>query len=65
MVSRTSTASRNKQLPSGHKDFEKEKSLSGKKSQGDDVLESDYLGTFLAKARRTPDTFSVDDATIT
>ena len=44
---------------------EKEKSVTEEKSQGDDVLESDYLGTFLAKARRTPDTFSVDGATIT
>lgn len=26
------------------------------------MLESDYLGTFLAKARRNPDTFTVDDA---
>ena len=41
---------------------EKEKSLSDKKSQGGDVLESDYLGTFLAKARRNPDAFTVDDA---
>lgn len=44
---------------------EKEKSLSEEKCQSDDVLESDYLGAFLAKARRTPDTFSVDDANIT
>lgn len=41
---------------------EEEKSLSEEKSQGGDVLESDYLGTFLAKARRYPDTFTVDDA---
>ena len=41
---------------------EKEKSLSEERSQGGDILESDYLGTFLAKARRTPDSFSVDDA---
>ena len=41
---------------------EEEKSLSDEKSQGGDVLESDYLGTFLAKARRNPDTFTVDDA---
>ena len=41
---------------------EKEKLLSEEKSQGGDTLESDYLGTFLAKARRNPDSFSVDDA---
>lgn len=41
---------------------EKDKLLSEEKSQGGDTLESDYLSTFLAKARRTPDAFSVDDA---
>ena len=41
---------------------EEEKSLSEEKSQGGDVLESDYLDTFLAKARRNSDDFTVGDA---
>lgn len=41
---------------------EKDKLRSEEKSQGGDALESDYLSTFLAKVRRTPDAFSVDDA---
>ena len=42
--------------------FEKDKVLGEERSQGGDVLESDYLGTFLAKAHANPDTFTVDDA---
>ena len=41
---------------------ENEKTLSVEQSEGGEVLKTDYLTSLLAKHRRTPDHFSVDDA---
>lgn len=41
---------------------ENEKPTIEEKSHGGDALESDYLASFLAKAKRTPDTFTEYDA---
>ena len=41
---------------------ENEKVLSVEQSEGGEVLKTDYLTSLLAKHRRTPDNFSVDDA---
>lgn len=41
---------------------EEDKSLQEERSQGGALLETDYLGSLLAKHRRTPETFKVDDA---
>ena len=41
---------------------ENEKTLSVEQSKGGEVLKTDYLTSLLAKHRRTPDHFSVDDA---
>ena len=41
---------------------ENEKALSVEQSEGGEVLKTDYLTSLLAKHRRTPDSFSVDDA---
>ncbi len=41
---------------------ENEKSLSVEQSEGGEVLKTDYLTSLLAKHRRNPDQFSVDDA---
>jgi len=41
---------------------EEDKFLHEQKSQGGAMLETDYLGSLLAKHRKTPATFGVDDA---
>lgn len=45
-----------------NKSSEEEKSMHEQKSDGGALLETDYLGSLLAKSRRTPETFKVEDA---
>lgn len=41
---------------------EEDKSLQEHKSQGGALLETDFMGSMLARHRRSPESFSVDDA---
>ena len=51
-----------KRISEWNRRSESEKALSVEQNQGGEVLKTDYLTSLLAKHRRTPDNFSVDDA---